>query len=125
MPLTSSMTCAIVYTPNRISTHRTLPFPPPRHRPFVPATPTPRASRGSDAVAGGMITDAVGTKDAEGAVVGAVPGGIAGGILGAAASVLIPGLGPVMAAGILWTAMGFAGAGVAVGGILGAMAGLG
>jgi len=83
------------------------------------------AIRGSDAVAGGMITDAVGTKDGEGAVVGAVTGGIVGGILGAAASVLIPGIGPVMAGGILWTALGFAGAGVATGGILGAMAGLG
>ena len=83
------------------------------------------AIRGSDAVAGGMITDAVGTKDGEGAVKGAVTGGLAGGILGAAAALLVPGLGPVLASGILWTSLGFAAAGAATGGILGAMAGLG
>jgi hypothetical protein len=83
------------------------------------------AIRGSDAVRGGMIVDETLTKDASGAAKGAVAGGVAGGILGTIAAIAIPGVGPVLAAGILWTALGFAGGGVAVGGILGAMMGLG
>jgi hypothetical protein len=80
--------------------------------------------RGSDVGAGGMITDETGAKDARGAAAGAITGAAAGGILAAVASLLIPGAGPVLAAGILTTAIGFAGAGAAVGGILGALAGL-
>jgi hypothetical protein len=83
------------------------------------------AIRGSDAVQGGMITDATGTKDGQGAVTGLVAGGITGGILGAAAALLIPGIGPIIAGGVLTTALGGAAAGAATGGILGAMAGLG
>jgi len=83
------------------------------------------ALRGSDAVAGGMITDADGAKDAKGAVAGAVTGGMVGGILAAAISLLIPGVGPVVAGGILASFFGGAIAGTAVGGILGAMTGLG
>jgi hypothetical protein len=83
------------------------------------------AIRGSDAVEGGMITDASATKDKQGALAGAATGAVAGGVLGALAAVLIPGVGPVLAGGILTTALGFAGAGAAVGGILGAMTGLG
>lgn len=83
------------------------------------------ALRGSDAARGGMITDAVGTKDSSGAIEGATTGALAGGILGAIAALVIPGIGPVVAAGALATALGFAGAGAAVGGILGAMTGLG
>jgi len=83
------------------------------------------AIRGADAVEGGMITDASGTKDKQGALSGAATGAVAGGVLGALAAVLIPGVGPVLAAGILASALGFAGAGAAVGGILGAMTGLG
>jgi len=83
------------------------------------------AIRGSDAVRGGMITDAEGTKDGTGAVTGMVAGGITGGILAAAAALLVPGVGPVLAAGVFWTAMGGVAAGAATGGILGAMAGLG
>jgi hypothetical protein len=83
------------------------------------------AIRGSDAVEGGMITDAAGTKDAEGALAGAGMGAVAGGLLGALAAAVIPGVGPVLAGGMIATAMGFAGAGAAVGGILGAMTGLG
>jgi hypothetical protein len=83
------------------------------------------AIRGHDAVDGGMITDAVGTKDGHGAVTGAATGAVAGGILGALASLIIPPLGPVLLGGILATAVGFAGAGAAVGGIVGAMTGLG
>jgi hypothetical protein len=85
--------------------------------------------RGSDVGQGGMITDTVGAKDSKGALAGAVTGGLAGGalggILGAAATALLPGVGPIIAAGTLAMFLGYAGAGVAVGGILGAMMGLG
>ena len=83
------------------------------------------AIRGHDATDGGMITDAVGTKDGTGAVAGAATGAVAGGILGALASIIIPPLGPVIVGGMIATAVGFAGAGAAVGGIIGAMTGLG
>jgi hypothetical protein len=83
------------------------------------------ALRGSDAIEGGMITDALGTKDGEGAAVGAATGAVAGGVFGAIAAMLVPGIGPVLSAGILWTAMGFGAAGAAVGGLVGAMTGLG
>ena len=80
--------------------------------------------RGADAVRGGMITDATGTKDRAGALTGMATGGIVGGVLGALASLVIPGVGPVLATGILTSALGGAVAGVATGGILGAMRGL-
>jgi hypothetical protein len=83
------------------------------------------AIRGHDAVEGGMITDAVGAKDGTGAVTGIATGAVAGGILGALASIIIPPIGPVVIGGMLATAAGFAGAGAAVGGLLGAMTGLG
>lgn len=83
------------------------------------------ALRGADAVAGGMIVDAEGAKDAKGAVAGAVTGGMVGGVLAAAVSMLLPGVGPVVAGGILASFFGGAIAGTAVGGILGAMTGLG
>ena len=81
--------------------------------------------RGADDVAGGMITDAVGTKDGKGALTGAVTGGMLGGVLAAAISLLIPGVGPVLAGGVLAAFFGGAIAGTAVGGIFGAMTGLG
>jgi hypothetical protein len=81
--------------------------------------------RGSDAVQGGMITDAVGAKDGRGAIAGAATGAVVGGALGAAAAILLPGVGPILAAGILAGFAGGAGAGAAVGGILGALTGLG
>ena len=83
------------------------------------------ALRGSDVSHGGMLTDAVGAKDDRGLVKGAVTGGVMGGLFGAAAALIIPGVGPVLAAGILATSLGYAGAGVAIGGILGAMTGAG
>jgi len=83
------------------------------------------AIRGSDAAQGGMITDTVGAKDARGAIAGAATGAVVGGILAAAASLLIPGVGPILAGGILTSFLGGAAAGTAVGGILGAMSGLG
>lgn len=83
------------------------------------------ALRGADVTRGGTVTDAIGTKDDVGAVTGAMTGGVMGGLLGAAAAMLIPGVGPVLAGGILATSLGYAAAGVAVGGILGAMTGAG
>jgi len=81
------------------------------------------AIRGSEP--GGMITDSALTKDSSGAEKGIITGGLAGGIIGALAALTIPGAGPVLAAGVLTTALGFGAAGMATGGILGAMMGLG
>jgi len=81
--------------------------------------------RGADHVRGGMIVDTVGTKDGKGAAAGALAGGMIGGVLAAAVSLLIPGVGPIVAGGVLAAFFGGAIAGTAVGGILGAMAGLG
>jgi hypothetical protein len=83
------------------------------------------ALRGDDVTRGGTVTDSVGAKDDTGAAAGAVTGGVVGGLLGAAAAILIPGVGPVLAAGILASSVGFGAAGVAVGGTLGAMIGAG
>jgi hypothetical protein len=83
------------------------------------------ALRGLNTEQTGMITDTVGAKDARGAIAGATTGAVVGGILAAAASVLLPGVGPVVAGGILASFFGGAAAGTAVGGILGALAGLG
>lgn len=82
------------------------------------------AIRGTDAVQGGMLTDAEGAKDGKGAAAGMVTGGIVGGVI-AAVVALIPGFGPVLAGGVLASFFGGAIAGTAVGGILGAMTGLG
>ena len=83
------------------------------------------AIRGSDVEQEGMISDAQGTKDGRGAVAGAATGAGLGAVLGAAAAMLLPGFGPVVAGGILAMAFGGAVAGTAVGGIFGAMTGLG
>jgi hypothetical protein len=83
--------------------------------------------RGSDAVAGGMLTDSVGAKDGRGAAAGIVAGGMAGGVIAAAVAILLPGVGTVaaVAGGILSAFFGGTVAGMAVGGILGALTGLG
>lgn len=60
-----------------------------------------------------------------GAATGAIGGGVLGGIIGAAASLLIPGFGPVIAGGILAATLGGAALGAAAGGILGALTGMG
>src|SRR5206468_5446082 len=66
------------------------------------------ALRGSDVVRGGMVTDAVGTKDDTGAAAGAMTGGVVGGIFGAAMAMVLPGIGPILAGGILATSIGYA-----------------
>ena len=83
------------------------------------------AIRGAEEVRGGMITDTTGTKDGKGALTGMVTGGMLGGVLAAAVSLLIPGVGPIMAGGVLAAFFGGAIAGTAVGGIFGALTGLG
>src|SRR5690606_8312921 len=83
------------------------------------------ALRGADVYQGGMITDAQGTKDASGAIRGVATGSLVGGVLGAAAALVVPGIGPVLAGGVLAAAFGGAAAGAAFGGIFGAMSGLG
>jgi hypothetical protein len=81
--------------------------------------------RGSDAVQGGMISDASGTKDGKGAIAGAITGATVGGLAAAAVTALIPGVGPILAAGSLAMFFGYAAAGAAIGGIFGALTGLG
>ncbi|MEO6435809.1 MAG: hypothetical protein ABIP55_08610 [Tepidisphaeraceae bacterium] len=83
------------------------------------------AIRGSDVASGGMITDEQGAKDGRGALAGMATGAGVGAVLGAAAALLIPGVGPIVAGGVLAMAFGGAVAGTAVGGIFGAMTGLG
>ena len=65
-----------------------------------------------------------GTRAEEQAVSGAVTGGAIGGVIGAAAALLIPGIGPVLAGGILAAALSGAATGAAVGGLVGAFSGL-
>lgn len=81
--------------------------------------------RGSDVSAGGMLSSADGAKDGRGAAAGIITGGIVGGVLATAAAVLIPPVGIAIAGGILASFFGGTIAGMAVGGILGALRGLG
>ncbi len=83
------------------------------------------AIRGSDSEQIGMISDAEGTKDGAGALAGMATGGVAGGLAAAAIALMMPGIGPVLAGGVLASFFGGAIAGTAVGGILGALQGLG
>ena len=74
------------------------------------------------------IRSDTGTKAAQGAASGAVGGGIVGGLLGLLAGVgalAIPGVGPVIAGGVLGSTLAGAGIGAAAGGIGGALIGLG
>jgi hypothetical protein len=61
----------------------------------------------------------------EGAAAGAVTGGVVGGLLGAAAALLLPGIGPVLAGGVLASTLGGAALGATTGGLIGALAGMG
>jgi len=56
---------------------------------------------------------------------GVVGGGVLGGILGAAAALLIPGLGPAIAGGILTAVLGGAAIGAVAGGLIGALTNMG
>jgi hypothetical protein len=69
-----------------------------------------------------------GTKAPEGATAGATSGAVIGGTLGWLAGIgllVIPGLGPFIAAGPIMALLGGVGVGAAVGGVTGALIGLG
>src|SRR5687767_14237774 len=89
------------------------------------------AMRGGESVAastGAGDTTTTGMSDTdtrggtrEGGVMGAVTGASLGSIVGAAAALLIPGIGPVVAGGILGAALTGAAVGAATGGLAGAL----
>src|SRR2546421_11305433 len=81
--------------------------------------------RNEDTGADTTVEDGNTTEATPGAAVGAVSGGIIGGVIGAAAALLIPGIGPAIAGGILVTILGGAAIGAAAGGIVGALVGMG
>src|SRR6266702_7689018 len=81
--------------------------------------------RNEDTGADTTVEDGNTGEAAPGAAVGAVSGGIIGGVIGAAAALLIPGIGPAIAGGILVTVLGGAAIGAAAGGIVGALVGMG
>lgn len=89
-----------------------------------------------DRTAQGELIEDTGSKAAEGAATGAVGGGLLGGVVGflvGIGALAIPGIGPVVSAGVLSTVLGTAGAtavagagiGAATGGVVGALVGLG
>jgi uncharacterized protein (TIGR02271 family) len=74
------------------------------------------------------LTEGTGTQAAEGAAAGAMGGGMVGGVIGLLAGVgalVIPGVGPIIAAGALASTLTGAGIGAAAGGLIGALAGMG
>jgi Heat induced stress protein YflT len=73
----------------------------------------------------GDLLETPGAREAEGAAAGAVSGGVIGGLIGMLASLLIPGVGPIMVGGVLASTLAGAGIGAATGGIIGALIGLG
>lgn len=89
-----------------------------------------------DRTAQGELIQETDTKAAETAATGAVSGGVLGGVLGflvGVGALAIPGIGPVISAGVLTSVLGTAGAtalagagiGAATGGVLGALVGMG
>lgn len=93
-----------------------------------------REVRQDDRIAGASVTDkpVLGNKAEEGAVTGVAAGGLLGGLTGLLVGVgalALPGIGPVMAAGALATALATtaagAGIGAAAGGLFGTLVGLG
>jgi len=89
-----------------------------------------------DRTAQGQLIEDTGSKAADGAATGAVSGGLLGGLVGflvGVGALAIPGIGPVISAGVLTTTFGTAGAtalagagiGAATGGIVGGLLGMG
>lgn len=89
-----------------------------------------------DRTAQGELAEETGTKAAAGAASGALGGGLLGGLVGfliGAGALAIPGIGPVVAGGVLASTFGLAGGtavagagiGAAAGGLVGALVGLG
>lgn len=84
----------------------------------------------------GQLIEDTGTKAADGAATGAVSGGLLGGVVGflvGVGALAIPGIGPIVSAGVLTTVFGAAGAtalagagiGAATGGVVGGLIGMG
>lgn len=71
------------------------------------------------------FTTATDDSKTETTAAGVVGGGVLGGILGAAAALLIPGLGPAIAGGILTAVLGGAAIGAVTGGLIGALTNMG
>jgi uncharacterized protein (TIGR02271 family) len=81
-----------------------------------------------DKDSGQQLAESTGTKVSETAASGAIGGGVAGGVLGLLASIgalAIPGIGPIVAGGVLASTLAGAGIGAAAGGLLGALVGMG
>lgn len=89
-----------------------------------------------DRTAQDKLIEDTGSKAAEGAASGAVGGGLLGGVIGfliGVGALAIPGIGPVVSAGVLTTVFGTVGAstlagagiGAATGGVVGALVGMG
>jgi len=89
-----------------------------------------------DRTAQGQLIEDTGSKAADAAATGAVSGGLLGGVVGflvGIGALAIPGIGPVVSAGVLTTVFGTAGAtalagagiGAATGGLVGALVGMG
>lgn len=89
-----------------------------------------------DRNAQGQLIEDTGTKTADAAATGAVSGGLLGGVVGflvGIGALAIPGIGPVVSAGVLTSVLGTAGAtalagagiGAATGGLVGALVGIG
>lgn len=74
---------------------------------------------------GEILSTGTGTESVVGATAGVLGGGVLGGLLGAAAALLIPGLGPTVAGGILSAALGGATLGAVAGGFIGALTNMG
>jgi hypothetical protein len=74
---------------------------------------------------GELLSTSTGTESVVGATTRAVGGGVLGGLLGAAAALLIPGLGPAVAGGILSAVLGGATLGAVAGGFIGALTSMG
>jgi len=84
------------------------------------------AVRGAESRPAVVHTESVtGSKAGEGAMGGMLAGAGIGGLIAAGAAMLIPGLGPVVAGGILATVLGGAAMGAAAGGVLGGLASMG
>ena len=62
-----------------------------------------------------------GDQAATGVAAGAVSGGVVGGLIGLLGSLLVPGLGPIVVAGVLASTLTGAGIGAAAGGLIGAL----
>jgi len=83
------------------------------------------AARGEDGTTHSGFGTGAETEAGSHAGTGAVAGGVLGGLLGAAAALLLPGIGPVVAGGILAATLGGAAVGAAAGGLIGALTGMG